>query len=139
MGEAHAEQHPRGRTGDPPPAKCTTQRSMAHGPHRPRALRRDAAPGRVIFPGMMQRLRVPQPSHHRSRLVWIKGTFQKAMRNVYEAYASKKSQATQLQEHLKESFAMKNKYKEMVEAVESFSNKGGASETTVESDKVMVL
>ena len=61
------------------------------------------------------------------------------MRNVYEAYASKKSQATQLQEHLKESFAMKNKYKEMVEAVESFSNKDGASETTVESDKVMVL
>jgi len=68
-----------------------------------------------------------------------KDRFQKAMRNVYEAYAAKKSQATQLQDYLKESFNMNSKYQEMVNAVETFSNKGSSSQTTVESDKVMVL
>ena len=61
------------------------------------------------------------------------------MRNVYEAYNSKKSQATQLQDYLKESFNMNSKYQEMVNAVETFSNKSSSSQTTVESDKVMVL
>jgi glycosyltransferase involved in cell wall biosynthesis len=68
-----------------------------------------------------------------------KDKFQKAMRNVYEAYNSKKSQATQLQDYLKESFNMNSKYQEMVNAVETFSNKSSSSQTTVESDKVMVL
>ena len=68
-----------------------------------------------------------------------KDRFQKAMRNVYEAYAAKKSQATQLQDYLKESFNMNSKYQEMVNAVETFSNKSSSSQTTVESDKVMVL
>ena len=61
------------------------------------------------------------------------------MRSVYEAYASKKTQATQLQEYLKESFEMNKKYKDMVDAVDSFLSNDGESQTTVETDKVMVL
>jgi hypothetical protein len=68
-----------------------------------------------------------------------KDKFQKAMRSVYEAYASKKTQATQLQEYLKESFEMNKKYKDMVDAVDSFLSNDGESQTTVETDKVMVL
>ena len=68
-----------------------------------------------------------------------KDKFQKAMRSVYEAYASKKTQATQLQEYLKESFDMNKKYKDMVDAVEGFLSANEEPQNTVETDKVMVL
>ena len=61
------------------------------------------------------------------------------MRSVYEAYASKKTQATQLQEYLKESFDMNKKYKDMVDAVEGFLSADEEPQNTVETDKVMVL
>ena len=44
-----------------------------------------------------------------------------------------------LQEYLKESFEMNKKYKDMVDAVDSFLSNDGESQTTVETDKVMVL